>query len=256
MHILLTNDDGIYAQGLRALYRALLAAGHRVGVIAPLGEQSAVGHSVTMLSPLRVKQIEESDFRGMAVTGTPTDCVKLGLSRLLDEAPDLVVSGINAGANVGPDILYSGTVAAATEGAAAGFRSVAFSHHDAKHADINEYAAYGVELLARLPWKSIPKRRVVNINFPACPFAAKKGLALCPQTDSPWKDWFDERTDPRGRKYWWMNGEIPKEHVGAHTDKGLLDECWCTLTPLKFDFTDRECLDTLENALSGATLFR
>ena len=117
MDILLTNDDGIRAVGLRALYSALTAAGHRVFVAAPMTEQSAVGHAVTISTPLRVKEFKENGFQGLGVYGTPADCVKLGISTLLEEKPELVVSGINAGANVGVDIIYSGTVSAATEGA-------------------------------------------------------------------------------------------------------------------------------------------
>ena len=117
MRIALTNDDGIHAVGLRAIYHALLAAGHQVDVVAPMTEQSAVGHAITILGPLRVRRIKECDFNGFGVYGTPADCVKLGIGELLPHRPDLVVSGINAGANVGPDVLYSGTVAAATEAA-------------------------------------------------------------------------------------------------------------------------------------------
>lgn len=125
MLIALTNDDGIHAVGLRAIYRALLEAGHDIRVIAPMTEQSAMGHAITIISPLRVKKIEEDSFTGFGIYGTPTDCVKLGISELLDSKPDIVVSGINAGANVGPDILYSGTVAAATEAAHLGFPALA-----------------------------------------------------------------------------------------------------------------------------------
>ena len=127
MRILLTNDDGIQAVGLRALYKALVAAGHEVHVVAPITEQSAVGHAITLSAPLRVKEFREENFFGLGVSGTPADCVKLAISTLLKEAPELVVSGINAGANVGVDIMYSGTVSAATEGALKGFPALAVS---------------------------------------------------------------------------------------------------------------------------------
>lgn len=249
MFIMLTNDDGIHASGLRAMYRQLLAAGHEVRVVAPLSEQSAVGHSITILNPLRVKNIEEPGFSGLAVSGTPTDCVKLGITSLLDRQPDLIVSGMNAGANVGPDVLYSGTVAAATEGAAMGYRSLAVSHHSFKHVDLEKYAEYAVGLIPQIPWDKIPSRLVMNLNLPNCTFDKFKGLSLCPQTDVPWTDWYDERKDPRGGAYWWLNGDIPLDRVKPGTDKRQIEEGWASLTPLKFDLTDHEALTALAAAM-------
>lgn len=255
MFILLTNDDGIFATGLRAIYNALVKAGHSVQVIAPFGEQSAVGHSITVTTPLRVKEINEAGFNGLAVTGTPTDCIKLGLDKLLDKRPDLVVSGINAGANVGPDILYSGTVAAATEAAAAGLPAFAVSHNDFKHADIDLYAGFAAEIIPQIPWQDIPKKQVMNLNLPACAFTECKGLALCPQTSVAWNDWYHERTDPRGRKYWWLDGTIPLENVRPGTDKFQLEQGWATLNPLRFDFNDHECLNMLRGKIKDAAFF-
>lgn len=251
MFIVLTNDDGIYATGLRAMYLALTEQGHDVQVIAPLGEQSAVGHSITVLNPLRIKNVAEKDFSGIAVMGTPTDCVKLGLTRLVERKPDLVVSGMNAGANVGPDILYSGTVAAATEAAAMGYPALAVSHNSFKHVDVEDYARYAVSLIGEIPWGSLPSRRVINLNLPSCPFTECKGLAVCPQTDAPWEDWYDEREDPRGTRYWWISGEIPMTKVCQDTDKGRLEENWGTITPLKFDFTDHDSLSLMREALGS-----
>ena len=130
MDVLLTNDDGIRAPGLRAMYAALREAGHNVRVVAPMRQQSGVGHSLTVFEPLRAMQFEEPDFTGTGVYGTPTDCVKLALGRLLPRRPDMVISGINAGPNVGPDILYSGTVGAATEAAHEELPSLAVSYDD------------------------------------------------------------------------------------------------------------------------------
>lgn len=251
MFIVLTNDDGIYATGLRAIYRALLSEGHKVQVIAPLGEQSAVGHSITVLNPLRSKIVEEKDFNGLAITGTPTDCVKLGITKLIDSQPDLVVSGINAGANVGPDIIYSGTVAAATEAASMGIPSLAVSHNSFRHLDVDDYARYAVSLISEIPWDGLPKKRVVNLNLPACAFSECKGLAVCPQTDTSWHDWYDERQDPRGNSYWWINGEIPMQHVSEGSDKYMLEQGWATITPLRFDFTDEDSLGLFRKAIPG-----
>ena len=246
MIICLTNDDGIQSPGLRALYHALQDAGHSVHVVAPLTEQSAVGHAITVLNPLRVRKVQENGFSGMGVFGTPADCVKLGIGQLMTEKPDLVVSGINAGANVGPDIMYSGTVAAAREAAALGYRALAVSYDSFKPADMTEQARFAVDLIARLPWAEIPGRRVMNLNFPAVPMAESKGLKLCPQTTAVWRDWYQKREDPRGQPYWWLDGEIPADKVAPGTDKAYLSDGWVTLTPLRFDFTDQESLTALQ----------
>ncbi len=245
MRIALTNDDGIHAVGLRAIYHALLAAGHQVDVVAPMTEQSAVGHAITILGPLRVRRIKECDFTGFGIYGTPADCVKLGTGELLPHRPDLVVSGINAGANVGPDVLYSGTVAAATEAAHLGFKALAVSYDAFKFDDLSEHAAYAVSIIEKLPWSELPERRVISLNLPDVPMNACKGLAICPQTTAVWRDWYHRREDPRGTPYWWLDGNIPPEKVNPGSDRALLSEGWATLTPLRFDFTDAACLDYL-----------
>ncbi len=250
MIVALTNDDGIRAHGLRCLYAALRDAGHSVRVVAPVTEQSAVGHAITVRDPLRVRQYIENGFTGIGVSGTPADCVKLGISVLLDEEPDIVISGINAGANVGPDIMYSGTVAAAREAAAMGYPAMALSYDSFKEADLTEYARYAVSLMERISWPEIPERRIVNVNFPNLPFEKSKGLKICPQTSAVWHDWYHEYIDPRGTPYWWLDGDIPPERVAPGTDRSLLSEGWITLTPLRFDFTDMEALAILRDRLA------
>ena len=238
MDILLTNDDGIRAVGLRALHAALVEAGHTVHVVAPMTEQSAVGHSLTVFMPLRAKRLQEYDFEGLGVHGTPTDCVKLALSRILPKPPDMVISGINAGANVGPDILYSGTVAAATEAAHSGFPAVAVSYDNFTPADAMSQARHAVRLATRIQWSTLPPRCVVNINYPNCPAEAARGVRVCPQTRAVWEDGYTECLDPRGNKYWWLTGAIPPDKVEPGSDRALLTEGWITVTPLRFDFTD------------------
>lgn len=245
MNILLTNDDGIQAVGLRSLYRALLRGGHAVDVVAPVAEMSAVGHAVTMAQPLRVKLFEERDFTGQGVSGTPADCVKLGLTTLLTQPPDLVVSGINAGANVGVDILYSGTVSAATEGALMGRPALAVSYDAFTPADLSEQGDFVASFVNRVNWQDLPAACVLNLNFPNRPMAQVKGLRVCPQTSAAWQDWYEMRVDPRGRKYYWLAGVIPPELVAAGQDRALLSEGYITLTPLRFDFTDREAMSRL-----------
>ena len=249
MRVALTNDDGIHAIGLRAIYHALLEAGHEVDVVAPMSEQSAVGHSITIHGPLRVKKIVEENFVGYGIYGTPTDCVKLGISELLERQPEIVVSGINAGANVGPDILYSGTVAAATEGAHLGFPALAVSYDSFKASDLAGHARYAVELMDRIPWKELPPRRVMNLNLPARPVEQFQGLRLCHQTSAIWQDWYYRREDPRGNPYWWLDGNIPPDKYSPGSDKGLLTDGWATLTPLKFDFTDTQTLEKMRALL-------
>jgi 5'-nucleotidase len=246
MRILLTNDDGIQAAGLAAMYDALREAGHVVHVVAPVTEQSAVGHSLTVFVPVRVKEFYKREFFGHGVYGTPTDCVKLALSRLLPEKPDLVVSGINAGPNIGPDILYSGTVAAATEAAHQGFPALALSMDNFRLSDARDQAGHAAGLLARIDWRRLPPRLVVNVNYPDLPVERTKGLRVCPQTRAVWNDWYDERTDPRGNAYWWLSGEIRPEDVEDGSDKDLLQRGYITVTPLRFDFTDGERLELLE----------
>lgn len=251
MIVALTNDDGIRAQGLRCLYKALLGAGHKVRVVAPITEQSAVGHAITVRDPLRVKQYNEADFIGIGVSGTPADCIKLGISALLDEEPDIVLSGINAGANVGPDIMYSGTVAAAREAAAMGYPAMALSFDSFKETDLTEYAQFAVSLLDTIVWHEIPERSVINVNFPNLPYERCKGLQPCPQTGAVWHDWYHEYLDPRGTPYWWLDGDIPPEQVAPGTDRALLTEGWITLTPLRFDFTDKDTLAALKVKFSS-----
>ena len=249
MRILLTNDDGIQAVGLRALYDACRRAGHKVDVVAPVTEQSAVGHAVTLSMPLRVKRFKEDGFQGLGVYGTPVDCVKLGLTALLDQRPDVVLSGINAGANVGVDILYSGTVSAATEGALMSFPAMAVSFDNFNPEDLTAQADYAVEVVGRIPWSDVPEQTVLNLNLPDIPVQEVKGLKLCRHTRAMYNDWYDCRNDPRGRPYYWLDGSIPPEKLSPDTDRALLTEGYVTLTPLRFDFTDRKTLDALSQQL-------
>jgi len=245
MHILLTNDDGIQAIGLRALYAALVARGHEVSVVAPVTEQSAVGHAVTLSMPLKVKLFHENGFRGRGVNGTPVDCVKLGLTTLLEKRPDLVISGINAGCNVGVDIIYSGTVSAATEGALMGFPALAVSYDNWTPEDVSEQAAWAADFAARVDWPTLPRQCVLNLNFPNLPLAEAKPLAVCRQTTAAYEDWYETRMDPRGHEYHWLSGRIPEEQVSPGTDRALLWQGHITLTPLRFNFTDAGAMEIL-----------
>lgn len=249
MRILLANDDGIQAVGLRALYFALVEAGHEVFVVAPVTEQSAVGHAVTLAMPIKVKKFRENSFVGQGVYGTPVDCVKLGLTTLLDKAPDMVLSGINAGANVGVDILYSGTVSAATEGALMEIPSMAVSMDNFNPQDLSGQANYVAQLLPRIPLDKLSRKCVLNLNFPDCPIDSTKEMVLCPHTRASYEDRYDTRVDPRGRAYYWLDGMIPPERISDDRDRALLTQGHITLTPLHFDFTDQAVMNMLEKEL-------
>lgn len=246
MRVLLTNDDGIQAPGLRSLYEALARAGHEVHVVAPAAEQSAVGHALTFLTPIRADRFRQDGFEGYAVTGTPVDCVKLGVSTLMDEPPDIVVSGINKGANVGVDIVYSGTVSAATEGALMNISALSVSMDDFTPRPLDEQAEYAVALMGEVPWESIPPKTLLNLNFPNRPLSEALEMRCCEHTRVPYRDWYVERKDPRGRPYYWLEGEIPPGMINPERDRALLTKGHITLTPLTFEFTDRTTLELLE----------
>ncbi len=248
MKVLLTNDDGIHSRGLMALYTALRERGHTVNVVAPMEQQSGVGHSLTVFDPLRAVRFNQPGFQGMGLYGTPTDCVKLALSTLVENRPDLVMSGINAGANVGPDILYSGTVGAATEACHEDLPSMAISDDEEDPVDILAKARHAVALAESLNWKEIPTRRVINVNYPKGLLSSSKGVRVCPQTTAVWKNSYLERQDPRGGRYWWLVGSIPPETINAGSDKDLLNRGYVTVTPLCFNFTDETGLAILSRA--------
>ncbi len=251
MNILLSNDDGIYAVGLRALYTAFTEAGHTVYAVAPLTEQSAVSNSLTVFNALRTKEISDATFTGLGVHGTPADCVKLALGALVPKKPDLVISGINSGPNVGPDIRYSGTIAAACEAAHAGLRAMAFSFDNYRPTDLLAQARHAEKLATSLPWDCIPERCVVNVNYPDRPMEEVLGVRSCRQTTALWDDTYDERLDPRGNKYWWLHGQMRTQDVEPDSDRGLLSQGYITITPLRFEYSHEQCLAELNKTFHG-----
>ena len=254
MEILLTNDDGIHAMGLKSLFQAFTAAGNSVHVVAPVTEQSAVGHSLTIFSPVRVKEIREDGFRGMALSGTPVDCVKWAMHFHLQKKPDLIISGINSGANVGIDVLYSGTVSAATEGALAGVPSMAVSIDEFRPLDLSPQADWVLRFAERFDWTRLPCQNVLNLNFPSCDLKDARGVRLCPQTTVVYKDYYNIRQDPRGNPYYWLGGEIPMHRVDPGADRALLSQNYITLTPLQFELTNRAAINELQEAVQSASI--
>jgi len=236
--ILLTNDDGIYAPGLAALYQELRQLGE-VMVVAPESEQSAVGHAISLNTPLRVKKAPlAGDGWGWAVSGTPADCVKIALAELLPGTPELVVSGINLGPNVGINVLYSGTVSAATEAAILGVKqAVAVSLNTYKDADFATAARVTGKLLSRLKRQSMAKPLCLNVNLPALPEEDIKGVRLTRQDTGPLVEHFDCRVDPRERRYYWLAEINERKDSDPDTDYGALQAGYISVTPLHHDLT-------------------
>ncbi len=247
VRILLTNDDGIYAPGLRALRKQLLKLG-TVTVVAPATEQSGVGHSITLLTPLVVEEVYENDTRiGWLVEGSPADCVKLACLELMPEPPDIVVSGINFGANAGINVLYSGTVAAAVEGAFFGMKSIAVSLEYSEHPDFEHAAELGVRVISQILEHDPKPGSLFNVNLPELADGEPVGVRVVPQGVVRYQEGFERRVDPRGRIYFWSKIDyVPRPHEGE-TDLTALGARHITITPLRFDLTDRVMIDQMTN---------
>ncbi len=245
LRILLANDDGIHAPGLRALHKELLTLGD-VQVVAPLVEQSGVSHRITYLHPILVKEIFEADGShfGWAVDGSPADCVKLGVLEFCTEKPDLIVSGINSGANVGINILYSGTVAAAIEGAICGITSIAVSlQQGAMPPDYVSTARGAVALIRQILAANADKQTLWSINFPETAETPPNGVRLSSMGYRRFADTVVKRTDPRGRPYYWSGIDPLKNHaMEPETDVKDLHERYVTVTPLHFDLTETKLM--------------
>lgn len=234
MRFLLTNDDGIYAPGLAAIKNELEKIG-QVTVIAPISEQSAVGHAITIADPLRVHEIRRGgEFFGFALTGSPADCVKLGTSCLMNEPPDVVVSGINRGENVGVNVLYSGTVSAATEALVLGYKSVALSVGSYLEPRYRAAAEFGARLAARLADVSEALPFALNVNCPSLEPEAIKGVRLTKQGCSRFVDSFVKREDPRGNVYYWQAGLTKILDDDPDTDAVCLRDGYISVTPIDF----------------------
>lgn len=248
MNILVSNDDGIDSPGIYALVKELKNIGN-VTVVAPDRQQSAVGHSLTISRPLRATPFKrEGEMFGYAINGTPSDSVKLALAGLLDEKPDIVVSGINHGKNTAVNILYSGTVSAATEGMLSGVRSLAVSlDNHSWNANMSSAAKYASIVAEKLPEIELPKDTLLNLNVPDLPFDKIKGIKSVRHADSYWKDKFEERLDPFKYKYYWFSGEYQSLHDDEGTDDFALKNGYASLTPIHYDLTNFHFLEKLAN---------
>lgn len=242
MHIMVTNDDGIHAPGILALSAALRELGD-VTVVAPDRERSAAGHSLTLHSPLRVFELREGFY---AVDGTPTDCVNMGIHSLLPFRPDLVVSGINHGPNLGDDITYSGTVAAAMEANLMGIPAMAVSLATFDYKGHFSAAADVAVRVARLILANgLPADTFLNINIPNCPAGEMKSPIITRQGKRSFIGKIVDKTDPRGRKYYWIGSEEPDFNDYEGTDFYAVNRHHVSITPLHLDLTNYESMKTL-----------
>ncbi|MEJ2090690.1 MAG: 5'/3'-nucleotidase SurE [Syntrophobacterales bacterium] len=246
MNILVTNDDGIHAPGLRALFQELRTLG-KVTVVAPDSEQSAVGHAISLSQPLRVRQIAlDGDVPGWSVNGFPADCVKIAIAELLPDPPDLVVSGINLGPNVGINVLYSGTVSAATEASILGVRGLAFSLNTYKKTDFVRAAHLARQVLSRLlEWSGWTSGVCLNVNLPDLPPDQVRGLKFTRQDVGPLVEHFERRVDPRERIYYWLAEINDRQTPDLSTDFGALGAGYVSITPIHHDLTHYPSLEDL-----------
>ncbi len=243
LSILISNDDGVFAEGIQALAAEAVGRGHRVTVVCPDQERSATGHGLTLQTPIRAERADELFADGVtawACSGTPSDCVKLALFSLMDQPPNLVLSGINHGPNLGTDVLYSGTVSAAMEGAIEGFRALAVSSADFqwRHFEAAAVIALNVaEAMLDHPWQP---GLLLNLNVPARPAAEIGPLSWCRTAVRRYVDQFDRRQDPRGRTYYWLAGEVVDDSEAGltapaewPTDVSWIAAGGASLTPLQ-----------------------
>lgn len=247
MQILLTNDDGIYAPGLAALEAELAHLGD-VTVVAPAVEQSGVGHSVTFLTPLIVKEVFDGERRrGWAVEGSPADCVKIGIAEFCPRRPALVVSGINGGLNAGINVLYSGTVAAAIEGAFFEITSMAVSLEYDEHAQFDKAAQLARRVIEQVLQRKGTEPQLYNLNIPTVAIGGPSELRVVPMGVARYGEGFEARRDPRGRRYFWATSDPPPRPGSYETDLTALAKGYVTLTPLGYDMTKHSLMSEMQS---------
>lgn len=237
--ILVSNDDGIYSNGIRALAEVAAEFGDVV-IVAPDRQQSAVGHAITIEEPLRSQNLTINDIEAISVNGTPADCVKLAHDQLLDRKPDLVLSGINHGSNAGINILYSGTVSAATEGTVLGYPSIAVSCTDYDNeADLKGSQEAARRVIQFVLNNGLPKGVTMNVNAPSGEF---KGIKWARMADSRYVEEYEARKDPFNRPYYWLTGKFELLDDSTDADIHILNDGFASVTPVQYDLTDYELL--------------
>ena len=245
--ILVSNDDGISAPGIRYLIRLMKKLGD-VFVVAPNSPQSGMSHAITLESMLFSERVstEESEVTEYVCSGTPVDCVKLAMNKLLARKPDLCVSGINHGANSSINVLYSGTMAAALEGSIAGVPSIGFSLLDySQDADFSQSEDYVLRIARHALENGLPLGICLNVNIPKLSREQIKGVKVCRQSDGHWEEDFDERMNPMGKTYYWLTGKFYNHDEGKDTDIWALENGYISVVPVKFDVTAHDHIQQL-----------
>ncbi len=250
--ILVTNDDGITAPGIRNLISFMNEIGNVV-VVAPDSPQSGKGHAITINSTLSFEELKldgpQSDF---SCSGTPVDCVKIALDKILTRKPDLVVSGINHGSNSSINVIYSGTMSAAVEAGVEGIPAIGFSLLDFSwDADFSQAKKYIQEIVRKTLEKPMPKGIVLNVNIPNIKEHEIKGIKVCKQADAKWEESFDERINPHGKKYYWLSGYFNNMDTSDDADETALSDGYISVVPVKFDLTAYEYINELGSILNS-----
>ncbi|MDT9182033.1 5'/3'-nucleotidase SurE [Limnospira sp. PMC 289.06] len=268
MKLLISNDDGVFALGIRSLANSLGEAGHDVTVVCPDRERSATGHGLTLHQPIRAEEcssVFHPTVTAWSCSGTPADCVKLGLFALLDSMPDMVLSGINHGPNLGTDILYSGTVSAAMEGLIEGIPSIAFSLASYSSVEFDVAAGFATTLVNALENQGLSEAFLLNVNIPAVGEHEISGVAIARQGIRRYVDIFEKRVDPRGKTYYWLAGELLEdvEEVIDHqnfddapTDVSAVRSNYITITPLQYNLTQFKALEPLADLVAAVRNWR
>ena len=246
--ILVTNDDGIMAPGIRNLIQFMIQLGEVV-VVAPDKPQSGMGHAVTLSNPLRIEKIsKEAPPLEFSCSGTPVDCVKIAVNKILQRKPDLLVSGINHGSNSSINVIYSGTMSATIEGAMEGIPSIGFSLLDSRFdADFVSARKHIITIAKNVLKHGLPKGICLNVNIPAVKESELKGIKVCRQSKANWDENFDHRQDPRGKDYYWLTGKFKLHENSNETDEWALSNKYISLVPVQYDFTAYKAISEIKS---------
>ena len=246
--ILVTNDDGIIAPGIRMLVEAMKTIGEVV-VVAPDSPQSGMGHAITLDATLHVEKvsIDDGTQNEYSCSGTPADCVKIAINEILDRRPDLCVSGINHGSNSSINVIYSGTMSAAIEAGIEGIPAIGFSLLDYNwNANFEATKSYIKNIVKNVLANGLEKDTVLNDNFPTLEKNAIKGVKICRQARANWKEEFDKRKSPQGKDYYWLTGKFINMDNGNDTDEWALENGYISVVPIQFDLTAHKSIETLK----------
>ncbi len=247
--ILITNDDGIFSPGIYALWEAMQEIGETT-VVAPEFEQSSVSNAITILDPVRVKLIKRNGgFKGYAISGTPADCTKIAIKSLMEKPPDIIISGINRGANLGKNIIYSGTIAAATEGAMLGIPSIAISLNSFRNDEFQGSKDASREVVRFVKNNTLPVGTLLNVNVPYCKPEEIKGIRVTRQGQQYYQDEYLNRKDPMGRDYYWIKGKIIDQDKDFYSDSKAVNDGYISITPIHFQMTDESYFTKMEEIL-------